>query len=810
MNAATATAYSQFFALGPQTEQSRRQRHEELNRQIQDHGLSYNIYSPDSQSQRPWSLELFPLLLNGRDWQGISQGVCQRAALLEHIAADVYGDGQLLDQGLLPSALVYGHPGFIPAVQSPAIGGQGPREYLQVIAFDLARQPDETWVVLSQRTQAPSGLGYALTNRLLVSRQHADAFQALKVRPWAQVLRQFVEGLGRLNPESGPSHIALLSPGPFNETYFEQVYLARQFGLTLVEGHDLVVRNGQVFLKALKGLERVHVIVKRMDDAFLDPLTLRADSTLGTPGLLNAYLAGQVAIVNAPGLAFLESPALLGFLPGLSEAVLGGPLALASADTWWCGEAAARKAVSDEFDRCVIKPSYPDAPGRESFETVLLPSLSQDEQAAWRGRIAEDPEAYAVQSIVALDQMPVWREGLVNQPYLLRVFALRIGPGPDQWQVIPGGMARVVGRHQIASMQQGGSSADVWLIDNETPLADQAAGPNLYSPPPIVHRGVTSRAAENLFWMGRYTERSENSLRLVQVRLDTLLTETPSPSALESWLSHLWLRLGPRALQPVSALEDLITSLGDSAAPQSLAYQLAHLRRSASAVRDRLSQEHWHAVEDCLASLGSAFKPSEQPSAVTALKALERTSRALASMTGAQSDRMLRDDGWQLLMIGRLLERLGFLADVLATATQARVLPQPEETVYRGSAVGLVLTRLFETNPSDLAPLPSHTPRRRLMDLFLSHDQSPRSLTWVALSLRKRLSKLAQTPMGEPDALAQTIDIPPSGVLQHISENDERLSCWLQEIQQAAWQLSDRITQQYFVHVYDRDTSLGG
>ena len=827
MNAAHAAAYARFFSLGPQTEQSHRHRQEELNRQIHDHGLSYNLYSSDGRPQRPWSLELFPLLVRKEEWEAIAQAVSQRASLLERIASDVYGAGQLLRKALLPGALVYGHPGYIPALtRQPA---DPPREYLQVVAFDLARQPDQRWAVLSQRTQAPSGLGYALANRTLISRQHADAFQALQVEPWTPLLQRFIENLSRLNPEGGASHIALLTPGPYNETYFEQVYLARQFGLTLVEGHDLVVRNNQVFLKALKGLERVHVLIKRMDDAFLDPLNLRADSTLGTPGLLNAYCAGQVAFANAPGLAFLESPALLGFLPGICEALTRTSLTLPAADSWWCGEAAARQAVEDRFTHQLIKSTYPKSQSREGFSTVLTGMLSPEEQQAWRHRIDQDPEAYTLQTQLPLDTMPVWHETLMEQPYLLRVFALRTGPAPDQWQVLPGGMARVVGAQQIASMQKGGSSADVWLVREDSQTASDPKseigtqpGQSLTSRqerqpmttsramPPIVHRGVTSRAAENLYWMGRYSERSENSLRLAQVRLDTLLGEIALTAPLEDWMARLWLRLGPRLTDGPSLLKGIIESLGAPNAVQSLAFNLVQLRAAASGVRDRLSHEHWQTVEDCCQSLQEALRPETGPSVVQALKTLEATSRSLASITGAQSDRMMRDDGWQLLMIGRLIERLSFLTDVLSSAAESGVLPQHDETVYRSAAVGLVLTRLFETTPSELAPLPAHAPRRRLMDLFICHDQSPRALTWVALALRKRLSKLAQTPMGEPDTLAQLLQIPASTVLTALSTDDTRLLAWLTELRNAVWTLSDQIGQQYFVHVHARDTSLGG
>jgi uncharacterized circularly permuted ATP-grasp superfamily protein len=286
-------------------------------------------------------------------------------------------------------------------------------------------------------------------------------------------------------------------------------------------------------------------LLKRVDDDWIDPLELRPDSTLGVPGLLQAVRSGNVLVANTPGSGFLESNALLGFMPGLARELLGQELQLPAIPSWWCGEAAARASAEQHFSRSILKPSYPQADGRESFETVLLPMLSPSEQDQWRRRIDDDPEAYTVQSQLALGEMPVWRDALSQQPYLLRVFALRTGPAPDDWQMMPGAMARVVGQQQIASMQRGGSSADVWLVhDPVNPLGpvlpsrpgqstEEALGSRPPPvAPPIVHRGVTSRAAENLFWMGRYAERSENSLRLAQVRLDTLLAESQSPSAM--------------------------------------------------------------------------------------------------------------------------------------------------------------------------------------------------------------------------------------------------------------------------------------
>jgi len=281
-----------------------------LQRQIRDNGVTYNVYVDTEGPQRPWSLDLFPLLVDVADWQHIEAGVQQRVRLLDAVMADVYGPQRLLHDGLLPPALVHGHPGYLrPMAGVQPVGGV----HLHVAAFDLARGPDGNWWVVGQRCQAPSGLGYLLENRLAVSRQFPQAFQALKVQRLASTYRALMDSIKTASPAGVQAHIALLTPGPFNETYFEHAYLARYLGLTLVEGSDLQVRDERLFLKTLRGLVPVHGLLKRVDDQYLDPLELRPDSTLGVPGLLQAIRAGNVLVANSPGSAFLESPALLGF-----------------------------------------------------------------------------------------------------------------------------------------------------------------------------------------------------------------------------------------------------------------------------------------------------------------------------------------------------------------------------------------------------------------------------------------------------------------------------------------------------------------
>ena len=431
-----------------------------LRRQIRDNGVTYNVYADADGPQRPWSLDLFPLVLSASDWSHIATGISQRARLLDRIMADVYGPQQLLSLGLLPAALVQGHPGYLRPMHGVQPAGG---TFLHIAAFDLARGPDGRWWVVSQRTQAPSGLGYLLENRLAISRLFPQAFREMKVQGLAASYKALIDGMKAHSPAGAGAtdkRIVLLTPGPYNETYFEHAYLARYLGLTLVEGSDLLVRDNRLYLKTLQGLEPVHGLLKRLDDEFLDPLELRSDSTLGVPGLLQAIRAGNVLVANAPGSAFLESSALLGFLPALSRHLLEEPLALPSLATWWCGEQAALQEVLPLLKDCVIKGTYPGS----GIDSVIAQTLSRRQLDEWAGRLLRRSDDYTVQAYLPLSQTPTWHGNrLAPRSAMLRVFAVADGNG--SWQVLPGGLARLAGPNdKIASMQQGGSSADVWAL----------------------------------------------------------------------------------------------------------------------------------------------------------------------------------------------------------------------------------------------------------------------------------------------------------------------------------------------------------
>ncbi len=814
-----------------------------LQRQIRDNGVTYNVYADANGPQRPWSLDLFPLVLSAQDWAQIETGVRQRARLLERILADVYGPQQLLGLGLLPAALVQGHPGYLRAMHGVAPAGGS---FLHIAAFDLARGPDGRWWVVSQRTQAPSGLGYLLENRLAISRLFPEAFRELKVQRLAAAYKALIDGMKAASParRSGEeSRIVLLTPGPYNETYFEHAYLARYLGLTLVEGSDLLVRDDKLYLKTLQGLEPVHGVLKRLDDEFLDPLELRSDSTLGVPGLLQAIRAGNVLVTNTPGSAFLESSALLGFLPALSRHLLDQPLAMPSLATWWCGEQAALQSVLPRLKECVIKPTYPGA----GSHSVIAQTLSSRQLDEWAGRLVRRSEDYTVQAYLPLSQTPTWQgQRIAPRSTMLRVFAVADGAG--SWQVLPGGLARLAGVNaKIASMQQGGSSADVWVVSAPPAPAGASsasathaaaavpAGAEPGAAPQVWTRhrhkpAVTSRAAENLFWLGRYTERTENAIRMAQLTLQALNGEDQSSQPLLAWLSEMAVKNGlvmdsvPAATQARRVFErSLIASLADTEQAASVGYSLRALKGAASAVRERLSQEQWHVIMQAEADFFSrcaSFSGPEHPSSqaleyssVEALAALESASGFLAAMTGAQTDRMSRDDGWRLLSTGRHIERLNTLAAAL-------ILGFETGAVHDEGGFGAMLA-LFDSTITFHAQYQQQRDIPALLDLLVLDRDNPRSLGWVTQTLRGRLARLAENTAGQaqpvPD-LTQALPDPGSWILSELcspaagAAQDQAYASLLAQLERccdAAFELSDLLSRRYFSHVAQDEHSLG-
>lgn len=792
-----------------------------LERQIRDNGVTYNVYADENGPQRPWSLGLFPLIISPKNWQHIEAGITQRVRLLDRVMADVYGKQELLSHGLLPAALVQGHPGYVRAMHGVTpVGGC----HLHIAAFDLARGPDGNWWVVSQRTQAPSGLGYLLENRIAISRLFPHAFENMQVQRLASTYSALINSIKSMCPAGQDAHIALLTPGPYNETYFEHAYLARYLGITLVEGNDLIVRDQHLFLKTLRGLVPVHGLLKRLDDQFLDPLELRADSTLGVPGLLQVIRAGNVLVANAPGSAFLESTALLGFMPALSRHLLGEELLLPALPTWWCGERAAMDAILPRLNEFAIKPTYPGSTLHGDFDAVLGHSLAPRELDEWAGRIALHADDHTVQAYMPLSQIPTLQSdgaaaSIVPRSVMLRVFA--VSQGTQSWRILPGGLARVAGGSaDVASMQHGGSSADVWALT--TGAVDRTS---LQQPPittatlALRKRQVTSRAAESLFWLGRYTERAENCVRLARLTLECLGGEDQTAEPLLSWLGQLAQRnnlvlAGVPALTPAPQARrvferSLIASLNNSQDATSVGYNLRAVRLAGSAVRERLSQEHWNLMQRTETAFCEGIKlalKGAEYSPLQALDALKVASDQLAAITGLQTDRMTRDDGWRLLSIGRHIERLVFLSSSLRAGFDTG------SVHHEGGFEAMVA--LFDSTITFHAQYQQSHDIVALVDLLVLDRDNPRSLGWVVHTLRGRLAKLAGSAPDQLSLLSHSIPDPDQWNMEQLCEPDALggytlLVDLLQAAGEAAYQTSEEIGATYFTHSSDSGQSLG-
>jgi uncharacterized circularly permuted ATP-grasp superfamily protein/uncharacterized alpha-E superfamily protein len=752
-------------------------------RLIIENGVTYNVYADAQGRDRPWQLDPLPLLIDGREWLLLEAGLKQRARLLNALLADLYGARSLIARGVVPGELAFGHPNFLWAAH-----GTRPLAdtWLHIYAADLARAPDGRWWVLSDRTQTPSGLGYALENRNIISRVLPGLVNDLAARPLTSFFNRMREGLARFADDDSPPLMVVLTPGPFNETFFEHAYLARHLGLPLVQGQDLTVRADSVYMKTLSGLKRVHAILRRLDDDFCDPLELRVDSALGVPGLLGVVRAGRVALANALGAGVLESAAWLGFLPGAAETLLGESLRLPSVATWWCGEKPALDYALENLERLVVKPAFPN----QKFEPRFGRDLDEEDRASVIARLRGRPYAYVAQERISLSQAPSWRAGanvrLAPRTLTMRVYAIAT---EDGYEVLPGGLARIAaeGAADIVSSQRGGSSKDVWVL----------ADPDATGSPTPVHSGLAtdslahyrrhdelpSQLVENLYWLGRYSERCEDKARLLRATLAVRTNVAIWRSAREECVR-----------QGVLSPDDEPTeSLYDDAQPFGLAADLGRLGWCATQSRSLLSAEHWRSISVMQRHFQEAGASLADP-----LETLDRLLVQLTALCGFALDDMTQDDGWRMLMLGRRLERIQFLAILIASRLEEGAPIKQSELDWLLDIGGVSITyRTRYVSTPLLAPA---------LQLLVFEDGSPRALAYqwrkigrTLADLTKSIGAISDGELDEP--VAQLRAVGTEGVEDEGELGAERrqlMSSALSALASAAGRVSDRIALRHF------------
>ena len=697
-------------------------------RHLADAGVFFRKYGDTSLTGRDWPYSPVPILLAEAEWHDIERGLVQRADLLEHVVADLYGRNTLVEEGHLPASLIAENPEWL----RPMVGVRPHSgHFLHFLGFEIGRGPDGRWWVLADRTDAPSGAGFALENRVATTRVFPELYQQTNVRRLAGFFRDFRDALDKLRAP-GSSRAAILTPGPLTDTYYEQAYIARYLGMPLLEGGDLTVSDGQLKVRTVQGLVPIDVLWRRMDGIWADPLELRGDSRLGTPGLMSAIRHDKVAMVNALGVGILETQALMAFLPAISEAVSGRPLHLPNVATWWCGQADELDHVRRHADKMMIGSALST---RLPFETTARHAIG----GQLRGGDGDDPDLHdwltdnatrlVGKEMVTLSTTPVYENGgLVPRPMTIRVFLARTAKG---WQAMPGGFARVGSSpdSRAISMRNGGTVADVWVVsDNPVEAVTMLAPPD--TPFERARPGpLPSRAADNLFWLGRYIERTEGLLRLTRA-YHSRLQESPKSALLAAY--RVWLEKRPVALEKPfpDAIQDTL---------RSAVY-------ASSQIRDRFSVDGWAALQDMQKSMNRiAPKVKHGADAVLVTSVMLRK---MAGFSGLVHENMFRAAGWQFLSIGRALERAAMMTGLLATFA--------DKSAPEGS-----LDLAIEIGDSILVHRQRYaviTSRETVIDLLAMDEANPRSIRFQMDVIRSRVDALsALRPSGQMSDLERRV-----------------------------------------------------
>ncbi|QHQ37362.1 hypothetical protein GO499_10110 [Algicella marina] len=683
------------------------------NQYLRDAGVLFRHYDDTVSSERDWPLSHIPVVIDGSEWEEISTGLVQRADLLETVVQDVYGNNELVAAGHLPATLLTQNPAWLrPMVGVSPAGGN----FLNFLAFEIGRGPDGKWWVISDMIEAPSGAGFAIENRVAMSRVFPNFFANAKIHRLATFFQEFQKSLFDYRGNS-KGQIAVLSPGPMNDSYFEHAYLARYLGLLLVEGEDLTVQNGQAMVRTVSGPMPLSMLWRRISGPQCDPLEFNADSQIGTPGLLEAVRRRNLSVVNALGAGVLETRALMAFLPRISREVLGQPLRIPNVATWWCGQPGEQTHVIENRAKMMIGSAFSTTPLISDPHGIILaedPNFRQDEGVTellrTKGRELVGQEA------VTLSTTPVWEDGhLVARPMCLRVF---LGRTSDGWRVMPGGYARVSAGTdtKVFAMQRGGKVADVWVAsDRPVEKASLLAVARESHANQSLSRALPSRAADNLYWLGRYVERAELNMRLFRAYYGRVRDGAPENSPLLSFMRATLLGgakadaavLARRFEAPLERALHAAGKVGDRFSPDGM-MALKELDQTASRLRDM------------------DIPLDEKPRDISLLL------RQITGFAGLVHENMFRSLGWRFLSLGFSLERATNMCYLLPALVSADA---PDGALDLALEIG-------DSTISHRARYSVTASPRSVLDLLALDERNPRAIHYHISRARSHVSEL--------------------------------------------------------------------
>lgn len=713
----------------------------EVAQELRENGVTYNIYDDPGGINRPWQLDPIPMVFNHEDWCMMEKGLIQRAGLLNLVLADIYGERKLITRGLIPFEVIFNHKGFLRQADKISIAGQ-----YQLIQYsaDLARGPNGKMWVLHDRTDAPSGAGYTLENRAAMTRVFPDLIRENEVRKISSYYHKLKNTLTRLSIHNKENpRVVLLSPGAANETFFEHAYLASSLGFTLVSGQDLTVSDGYVWLKTLRGLEKVDVIVRRVDDVFCDPLEFMGSSQLGVVGLMEAIRQRKVIVINPIGSRVLENPGLMPFLPRLCKYLLNEDLILPSVATWWCGQEKEKQYVLDNLAFLVIRSIYRDNENRSVFGG----DLSKKDLEELRNKINRRPYLYTGQEMVNFSTTPSLLENsLEARNAVFRSYVIA-DIEKEAYFVMPGGLSRSSPSKGvfIVSNQSGGISKDTWVTG---PAPAEPA--LLRSLPDALHQAkniLPSRTGESLFWLGRYLDRSVNTVRLLRIVFKMYNERISDGNAESNQTSVILLKSlsiftgtmpgftdeGKNSLLK-NPEKELLSLATDGNRPGTLAYTLQSFLSNGYAVRDRLSIDNWRILDSISEELEQMKANGGDLQRIS--HNLDQFIIKLMAFVGLNNNNMTRASSWRLLNIGRFLESsidsCTLLNAILANAVKPETDRQLMEMVLACNESLITYRYLYRST----IQLPE------VLNLLLVYENNPKSVAFLINEVEEHLAHL--------------------------------------------------------------------
>jgi uncharacterized circularly permuted ATP-grasp superfamily protein/uncharacterized alpha-E superfamily protein len=783
-------------------------RNQEIISKLRENGVTYNVYGTPDGLNRPWQLDPIPFLIEQSEWNTIAKGLQQRATVLDLMLKDLYGPRNLVRDGIIPAELVFDNTGFF----RPCIDIKLPSAHqLTLFAADMARGPDGQMWVVDNRTQAPSGSGYTLENRVVMSKLLPELASGMYVSKLSPYFNSVQNTVLRLSDKSKDApNIVYLTPGPNNEAYFEHAYLASYLGYTLAQGDDLLVRNCCVWLKSIDGLQKVDVIIRRIDDDWCDPLELREESQLGVPGLLQAIRMGNVQVLNAPGTSVLENHAFLAFMGNICQYFLNEKLIMPSVATWWCGHAKELSYVLDNLDQLIIK----KANRKSKFRSIYGRLLTASEKEDVKRMVSLAPHEFIAQQEVSLSTTPSLIDGHIEPRYaVLRAFMVADENG---YYVMQGGLTRSSADKDrfVISNQYGGLSKDTWIVSDKTEDAQERV---LLSTPAAVNKHVSlpSRSAENLFWVGRYCERTMAIIKFMNITINVLnLDRNFGGSAKQEHIKVLLQSLthlsatypgflndeDDRFSDPYTEIIDMISNTGRAG---SVSANIGAFLNAVGAVRNQWDTEIWRIVD----LIDNGFHEIRNASSMNSnniQKTLDGLFNNMFTFLGVIAESMPRDNSFLLLETGKLIERILSRVSVIQSNFGVRNATAVENELIEATLINHHLLVNYRQIYK------SHLSVEAMLDMVLLEKRLPYSLAYMLDELRKNLSKLPSKTRGERLNEAEKNVLKASTLIKlaDVAELSKSNAAWeredlfilLSEVSRLISSVSTTLTNMYFSH----------